>query len=88
MPATEVDLRDYRRFTLSKSPLVRAIVPLRSDSILPKFQCFDTRGPVARVLALSVGEGSRRLRALSLTSDSAGKILHTSARQRNSGVAR
>ena len=35
MPATEVDLRDYRPFTLSKLPFLRRIPPL--ESVLSRF---------------------------------------------------
>jgi hypothetical protein len=89
MPATEVDLRDYRPFTPCKLYFLRAIVLLRSDSTPRKLQ---------RAVALaSVAPASRRLRALSchttaamvptLLQYAATSVPQTSAREKIAGVA-
>jgi hypothetical protein len=89
MPATEVDLRHYRPFTLSKLPFLRGIPPLGSDSNSTNLQRLNAMVSVALALVLSAAEGSRRLLALSSTfQHNAAPARQTSVPGMNSGVAR
>jgi hypothetical protein len=82
MPATEVDLTNYRPFFLCKLNLVREIVlmALRRAPIPQQAQ--------AGGAMVSVAPASRRPPAHPLTSNIVGELRRISAGDRNSGVAR
>jgi hypothetical protein len=82
MPASEVDLTDYRSFFFCKLQFLWEIISisLGRDAISQKVQ-----GVGAKV---SVAPASRRLLAVSLTSSTAVTIRHISTREMNPGFAR